>query len=75
MHPPAMNSIRLAAIVALSAVVCRLVDEPKLPGIGAAMQEMIGSNEIAGAVTVVLAKDHVLHWRATAWPMSPRNAR
>src|SRR6185436_8445089 len=53
-------------------------DGPKLPGIGAAMQEMIAKNEIPGAVTVVVAKDTVLHLESTGFadvaakrPMSP----
>ena len=36
-----------------------------LPGIGAAMQEMVAKNEIAGAVTVVVAKDKLLHVEST----------
>ena len=36
-----------------------------LPGVGAAMQEMVAKNEIAGAVTVVVAKDKVLHLEST----------
>lgn len=40
-------------------------DEPTLPGIGAAMQEMVAKNEISGAVTVVVAKDKVLHVEST----------
>jgi CubicO group peptidase (beta-lactamase class C family) len=36
-----------------------------LPGIGAAMQEMVAKNEIAGAVTVVVARDKVLHLEST----------
>src|ERR1041385_918373 len=53
-------------------------DGPKLPGIGAAMQEMIAKNEISGAVTVVVAKDKVLHLESTGFadvaakkPMTP----
>src|SRR5690348_9357266 len=34
---------------------------PRLPGIGAAMEQMIAKNEIAGAVTVVVSNDKVLH--------------
>ncbi len=41
-----------------------LAGEPKLPGIGAAMNEMIGKGEIAGAVTVVMNKGKVLHLEA-----------
>ena len=40
-------------------------EEPMLPGIGAAMQEMVAKNEIAGAVTVVIAKDKLLHIEST----------
>jgi CubicO group peptidase (beta-lactamase class C family) len=39
--------------------------EPTLPGVGAAMQEMVAKKEIAGAVTVVVAKDKVLHLEST----------
>ncbi len=37
---------------------------PQLPGIGPAMQAAIDSHEIAGAVTVVVTKDKVLHLQA-----------
>ena len=53
-------------------------DSPKLSGIGDAMQAMIAKNEIAGAVTVVVTKDKVLHLEttgladvATKKPMTP----
>ncbi len=38
-----------------------LAATPQFPGVGAAMQEMIAKNEIAGAVTVVVTKDRTLH--------------
>jgi len=73
-----MKSIRLAVIVALSAVVSAAAPDPTLPGIGTAMQDMIGKNEIAGAVTVVVSKDKVLHLETAGFadvaakrPMSP----
>src|SRR5438067_11422534 len=70
------------ANLALSAVLCAALsafaDGPKLPGIGAAMQEMVAKNEIAGAVTVVVKKDKVLHLESTGFadvpskkPMTP----
>ena len=39
--------------------------EPVLPGVAAAMQEMVAKHEIAGAVTVVVTKDKVLHLERT----------
>lgn len=51
---------------------------PKLAGVGAAMEQMIARNEIAGAVTVVVSKDKVLHLESTGYadvankrPMTP----
>lgn len=38
---------------------------PKLPGVGAAMQEQIARNEVAGAVTLVVTKDKVRHLETT----------
>jgi CubicO group peptidase (beta-lactamase class C family) len=68
--------------LALSAALCLTrfawAGEPILPGIGTAMQEMVAKNEIAGSVTVVVAKDQVLHIEsigladvAAKRPMSP----
>ena len=66
----AMHPFRLAAYLALSAAFCvarsALGDEPMLLGIGAAMQEEVAKNEVAGAVTVVVAKDKLLHIKSTA---------
>lgn len=42
-----------------------LTAAPVLPGIGAAMQEMVDRREIAGAVTMVVTADRVLHREAT----------
>ena len=55
----AMHSLRLLSIFVLAAALglarSAFADEPVLPGIGAAMQEMVAKNEVAGAVTVVVA--------------------
>ena len=40
-------------------------EPPKLPGVGAALQEQINRHEIAGAVTMVVSKDRVLHLETT----------
>jgi CubicO group peptidase (beta-lactamase class C family) len=51
---------------------------PVLPGISDAMQQMIASNEIAGAVTVLLNRDKILHLETSGYsdvaskkPMTP----
>jgi CubicO group peptidase (beta-lactamase class C family) len=73
-----MNAIavRTTAILALSATL--LAADPHLDGIGAAMEQQIAKHEIAGAVTMVVAKDRVLHLEATGFadiaskrPMTP----
>ncbi len=40
---------------------------PKLPGVGAAMQDAITHNEIAGAVTLVVGPDKTLHVESTGY--------
>jgi CubicO group peptidase (beta-lactamase class C family) len=40
-------------------------DEPRLPGVGAAMERMVAADEIAGAVTVVVNRDRTLHLECT----------
>jgi len=65
-------------LLVASTLLSTLAAEPKLPGVGAAMQQMIAKNEVAGAVTVVVSKDKVLHLEtsgfadiATKKPMTP----
>src|SRR5262245_57375298 len=59
-----MSTSRIALAV-LAATLTTSAQESKLPGIGAAMQDLIAKQEIPGAVTVVVAKDRVLHLEAT----------
>ena len=77
-----MSTCRLTVILALSATLTAFAQErtlqTELPGVGTAMQEMIAKNEIAGAVTVVVTKDKVLHLETTGFadvaakrPMTP----
>src|SRR5256884_8810119 len=63
-HPCCRLATRVLS-TALCAALPAFADGPKLPGIGAAMQEMAANNEIAGAVTVVVAKDKLLHIEST----------
>ena len=72
-----MKLIRVAVLV-FAASLTAIAQESKLPGVGAAMQELVSKNEVAGAVTVVVAKDRVLHLEttgsadlATKRPMTP----
>jgi len=77
-----MNPHRLLSIPSfmctLAALTPAVAAAPKLPGVGAAMEEMIAKNEIAGAVTAVVAKNKVLHLESTGFadvaskrPMTP----
>lgn len=65
----AMNSRCLPLSLAISAVLfltpALFAGEPTLPGVGAAMQEMVTKNEVAGAVTEVVSKDKILHLEST----------
>jgi CubicO group peptidase (beta-lactamase class C family) len=58
-----MNRISLvpALLLSISLECVRAGTPPQLPDAGAAMKEMIAGNEIAGAVTVVVSKDKLLH--------------
>jgi hypothetical protein len=56
-----------AFLSSLLAVAAAAAEAPRLPGVGAAMQQMVAQREIAGAVTVVIAKDRVLHLESTGF--------
>ncbi|HEX4644916.1 MAG TPA: serine hydrolase domain-containing protein [Verrucomicrobiae bacterium] len=78
MKPSRRQFTNLAFVITFCTAPRAFADEPKLPGVGAAMQEMIAKNEIAGAVTVVVNKDKVLHLESTGFadvgakkPMAP----
>jgi CubicO group peptidase (beta-lactamase class C family) len=60
-----MIRCRLAAILTISVTLAASAQEPKLPGIGTAMQGLVAKHEIAGAITVVVAKDHVVHFETS----------
>ena len=64
-----MHSLHPSICFALTALLSLLrpafADEPTLPGVGAAMQGMMAKSEIAGAVTVVVTKEKVLHLENT----------
>jgi CubicO group peptidase (beta-lactamase class C family) len=73
-----MSTHRLTVVLAFSAALTIVAQEPKLPGVGAAMENLIAKNEVAGAVTTVVTKDQVLHLEATGFadvaarrPMTP----
>ncbi|RYD62378.1 MAG: hypothetical protein EOP84_34640, partial [Verrucomicrobiaceae bacterium] len=57
----------LAASIALALPQLVLAEQPTLPGVGAAMEQMVAKKEIAGAVTVVVSKDKVLHLECTGF--------
>lgn len=60
-----MNPARIVVGLALLTTLSTFAQTPKLSGVGAAMQEMIVKNEIAGAITVVVAKDKTIHFETT----------
>jgi CubicO group peptidase (beta-lactamase class C family) len=62
-----MKRILLALCLPLICTVSALAQAPKLPGIGAAMQELVSRNEIAGAITVVVTKDKTVHFETTGF--------
>jgi CubicO group peptidase (beta-lactamase class C family) len=64
LHLVAMSPSRTAVLI-LAASVTTFAAAPTLPGIGAAMQEMVAKDEVAGAVTAVVTKDRILHLEAT----------
>ncbi len=73
-----MHPCRLFTSLTLALALPALAEGPQLPGIGNAMQELISKHEIAGAVTVVVTKDKVVHLESTGFadvatkkPMSP----
>jgi CubicO group peptidase (beta-lactamase class C family) len=55
----------ILATLAFTATTFALCNEPKLPGVDTAMREMITNNEIAGAITMVIAPDRLLHLECT----------
>ena len=62
-----MSTFRLSVILGLFATLTASAQDPKVPGIGAAMQGMIAKQEVAGAVTVVVTKSRVLHLEANGF--------
>jgi CubicO group peptidase (beta-lactamase class C family) len=60
-----MNHSFLTGSLAFIAAFSAFAETSKLPGVGAAMQDMIAKNEIAGAITVVVTKDKVVHFETT----------
>ncbi len=65
MHPRTLPLVFLALSAALFLVHPAFAADPTLPGVGAAMQDMVAKSEIAGAVTVVVTKDKVRHLEST----------
>jgi len=69
---------RMLLVVVLCSGLSAFALVRSLLGVGAAMQEQVEKNEIAGAVTVVVSKDKIIHFEstgladvATKRPMAP----
>ena len=56
-----MHRRLLLAGLAFSAALTAFSAAPELDGVGAAMEAMVAKHEVAGAVTMVVDKDTVLH--------------
>jgi CubicO group peptidase (beta-lactamase class C family) len=76
-HLDTMTIFRPVALALITTLTVS-AEAPTLPGVGAAMQEMIAKSEIAGAVTLVVSKDRVLHLESSGFadiaarrPMTP----
>jgi CubicO group peptidase (beta-lactamase class C family) len=63
----AMKRLCLTLILALSSTLLAAGQHAKLPGLTAAMEEMIAKQEIAGAVTSVINRNDVLHLDTTGY--------
>lgn len=57
-----MHPIRLLTALAFALTLPLFAAEPKLPGVAAAIQTSLDAQDIAGAVTVVIAKDKIVHF-------------
>ena len=73
-----MKHSLFAASLAFATALSAMAETPRLPGVGASMQEAIAKNEIAGAITVVVTKDKTVHLETTGFadvaskrPMTP----
>lgn len=73
-----MHSLRHLSLLAFSLALSASAASPKLPGIGDALQAHVDANEIAGAVTVVVTRDQLVHLETTGFadvaakkPMAP----
>jgi CubicO group peptidase (beta-lactamase class C family) len=60
--PRALSFLSFAVFAASTSVAA-----PQLPGVAAAMDDMIAKGEIAGAVTMVVSKDRTLHLANTGY--------
>jgi CubicO group peptidase (beta-lactamase class C family) len=62
-----MKRLCLTLVLALSSTLIAAGQHAKLPGIAAAMEEMIAKQEIAGAVTAVVNRNDLLHLDTTGY--------
>ena len=62
-----MKPLCLTLVLALSSTLLAAGQHVKLPGVAAAMEEMIAKQEIAGAVTAVVNRNDLLHLDTTGY--------
>lgn len=62
-----MSSGRFLAVLVLFAGLSASAAAPRFPAVGDAMQDMVARNEIAGAVTLVVTKNRIVHLESTGF--------
>lgn len=77
MHPGKFFTA-LSGVALLAPAFLFAASSPRLPGVGAALQQMVDRKEIAGAVTMVVSAEKILHQETTGFadlaaakPMQP----
>lgn len=61
------GAMKLSLVISILVMSRLFAGEPRLAGVGEAMQTQVVGNEIAGAVTLVTTPERTIHWEATGF--------